>query len=263
MAEQHPDTSHELESSVQDSARAFSYPPTPDIASAVRNRLTRNHPSHYRRLAWVAAVALLVMAALLAVPEARAVVQEILRVGGIQIFLVEPTATITPTPVPSRTPRPTLAPEPTPVTSVLDLPGETTLDEVRNQVSFDVLLPTYPEDLGTPDRIFLQDLGGDVVTLVWLEPENPGQSRLALQILDERVVGSKLEPNDFEMVSVDNRTAYWLTGEHVLAFYESSASDFIRIINDNVLIWEVDRITYRLETDAMLEEAVRIAESLQ
>ena len=102
-----------------------------------------------------------------------------------------------------------------------------------------------------------------MVTLVWLQPDNTAQSRLALQILNERVVGSKLEPNDYEVTRVGDHTAYWLTGEHILAFYEPPGRDFIRIISNNVLIWEINGITYRMETDASLEEAVRIAESLQ
>jgi hypothetical protein len=36
-----------------------------------------------------------------------------------------------------------------------------------------------------------------------------------------------------------------------------------RMIDGQVLIWEGDGITYRLETDLSLEEAIRIAESLE
>jgi hypothetical protein len=37
----------------------------------------------------------------------------------------------------------------------------------------------------------------------------------------------------------------------------------VRLIKGHVLIWEQEEITYRLETDLPLEEAVRVAESLQ
>jgi hypothetical protein len=37
----------------------------------------------------------------------------------------------------------------------------------------------------------------------------------------------------------------------------------MRLIDGNVLIWENNQITYRLETNLELDEAVRIAESLQ
>jgi hypothetical protein len=39
--------------------------------------------------------------------------------------------------------------------------------------------------------------------------------------------------------------------------------DIRRLIDGHVLIWEEDGITYRLETGVTLEEAVKIAESLQ
>jgi hypothetical protein len=205
---------------------------------------------------------------LLAVPEVRAAVLEILRIGGITIFLNEPTVTPTATPQSIttgvvRTPRPTFTPftEPTPIVSVLDLPGETTLEEARSVVSFDILLPTYPDNLGPPNRVFLQDLGGSVVTLVWLDED--GNVRLSLQMLNERSVGSKYEPNNYAHTTVHEQAAMWLTGPHILAFYEPGGGDFIRRIESNVLIWEQGIITCRLEIDASLEEAVRIAESLE
>jgi hypothetical protein len=39
--------------------------------------------------------------------------------------------------------------------------------------------------------------------------------------------------------------------------------DFRRLVEGQVLIWEADGITYRLETELSMEEAVAIAESLK
>jgi hypothetical protein len=39
-------------------------------------------------------------------------------------------------------------------------------------------------------------------------------------------------------------------------------SDQRRLVSGHVLIWEEDGLTYRLETDLSMEEAVAIAESL-
>jgi len=36
-----------------------------------------------------------------------------------------------------------------------------------------------------------------------------------------------------------------------------------RLVNGHVLIWENGEVTYRLETDLSMEEAVKIAESLE
>jgi hypothetical protein len=266
MSEQWPDHDQRWESRVRDAARDFPYPPTPDIAGSVRVRLDRQPISPYRRLALAAAVmVVVVLGGLLAVPEVRAAILEALRIGGITIFVGA-----TPTPAPEattigtvRTPRPTMTPyvEPTPVVSVLDLPGETTLAEARSRANFDILIPTYPDDLGDPDHVFLQDLGGPVVTMVWVDDR--GSARLTLQVLDERVVGSKYEPGSSRVTTVNGDPAVWLTGAHMLAFYEPAGRDFIRLIDSNVLIWEQAGITYRLETDEPLEEAVRIAESLE
>src|SRR5436190_11055365 len=102
---------------LRDTARAFAYPPTPDIAGAVRGRLqeprTATHgvakqPLPRRRVLWVAlavGVALLATAAL-AVPEVGAFVRYIFRIGAIEIVVA------TPTPVPSGaiTPGPTATP---------------------------------------------------------------------------------------------------------------------------------------------------------
>jgi hypothetical protein len=268
MSEQRPQLDERWERLVREAARGFSYPPTPDISAMARQRIKVKHPSPYRRLAGATAVVLLVLGGLLAVPEVRAAVLEILRIGGITIFLNEPTATPTATPEPTvtgvvRTPRPTITPfiEPTPIASVLDLPGETTLEAARDQTSFDIPLPTYPDGLGAPDHIFLQDLGGAVVTLVWLDDD--GNVRLSLQMLNERIVGSKYEPNNYTHTTVHDQAAMWLTGAHILAFYEPGGGDLIRRIESNVLIWEQDGITFRLETDTSIEEAVRTAESLQ
>jgi hypothetical protein len=264
MSEQWPERDQQWETVVRETAHDYPYPPTPDIAGSIRSRLDRPRISPYRRLAVAATLIVVVLGGLLAVPEVRAAILEALRIGGITIFVGE-TPTTTPeatTTIVVRTPRPTMTPfiEPTPILSVLDLPGETTLVEARSQASFDILLPAYPEDLGDPQRVFLQDLGGAVVTLVWLDE---GSVRLSLQVLDERVVGSKYDPGDYRRTTVHGELAAWLTGDHILAFFGGRGGDFIRQIERNVLIWEEDGITYRLETDASLAEAVRIAESLE
>jgi hypothetical protein len=264
MSERRPERDERWEIHVRSAARGFPYPATPDIAARSRQRLNTRHRSPYRRLAWAAVVTLLFVGGLLTVPEVRAAVLAILRVGGITIILSEPTATATGTPAPTstrvaRTPLPTLTPfiEPTPVASVLDLPGETTLADARSQAGFEIL---YPENLGEPDRVFVQDLGGAVVTLVWLDDD--GGVGLSLQVLNERIVGSKYEPGNYQQTSVNGQQALWLTGAHLLAFYEPGGRHFFRRIESNVLIWEQGGITYRLETTGSLEEAVRIAESM-
>ena len=268
------------EIAVQDRARQFAYPPTPDIAGSVRARLVTPARSGVGRGLRVAAMVLLALAiATRAVPQTRAFVLDMLRIGAVRIFFGEPTITLTPTitetpaasgangtPNPTRTPRPTAIPPYTPVASALDLPGETTLADAERQLGSSILLPAYPVTLDAPDHVYAQVIGrGVVVTLVWMKPDDPAQIDLVLQTLNAETVASKYFPweaGNQQEVQVNGRRAYWLTGVHRLYFYETEG-DISRVIDKNVLVWEVGEMTYRLETDQSLDEAIRMAESLR
>src|SRR5262249_17231346 len=131
-------------------------------AYGIASRRPRRSP------AWVAA-ALLLLAALLFVPPVQATVQAVIQIGVDHIFRTPPAR-----PPTSRRPTP---PRPA---SVLDLAGETTLAQAQTQVKFPIRLPAYPSDLGPPQRVFLQDLDGAAVVLVWLDPQHPGAVRMSL-----------------------------------------------------------------------------------
>src|SRR5439155_27264571 len=103
------------EAQLRRAAREFVYPPTPDIAGAVRQRLEGERlparrlapalPGQRRRLAWiaVAATVAVLLVSILAVPEVRAVVQEFLRIGTIRIVPATPTPPGAPTATPVAT----------------------------------------------------------------------------------------------------------------------------------------------------------------
>lgn len=255
------------EARLQGAAREFRYPPTPDIAVAVRRRLTSAaQPTRFRpRLAWAAIVAaLILLAGLMAVPQVRAAVIEFLRIGAIRIFLVEPTPTPTvPAVAPTSTlPTATPRPSPTPLSSVLDLAGETNLADARAKAGFLIRLPTYPTDLGPPDRVFLQSLGGPVVVLVWLDPNRPDRVRLSLHELGPGTFGEKVQPQVIQETTVHGERALWTEGPYMIQL-KNGDYDVRRLVMGHVLIWTVGEVTLRLETDLSLEEAVRIAESLR
>ena len=63
-------------------------------------------------------------------------------------------------------------------------------------------------------------------------------------------------------VEVNGQRAIWTVGPYPLRLYNGDI-EFTRLIKGHVLIWQEGDITYRLETDLSLEEAVKIAESLQ
>lgn len=252
----------QFEEMVIRNAQHLPYPPTPDIASGVAQRLTEQHTRHWRtaprtRLAWLIAL-LLVLAGLLTMPQVRAALLEFIQIGAVRIWLVEPTPT--PTLLPSAAPP---APTATPRRSLLPLTGETTLERARQRAPWPIPLPTWPAVLGDPDAVFWQDIGGDAVVLVWLERADPSRVRLSLHLLsNEAVVWKKMQPAVIDETTVRGRTAFWTTGPYLL-FIKGKGLDPVRLIEGHVLIWTDGSVTYRLETDLSLAEAVRIAESVQ
>ena len=264
-----------LEERLAQAAASFSYPPTPDIAGSVRGRLaTERRPSGWRppmaghRLAWALA-ALLLFGGIAVTPDARARILAFLRIGSIE--LVVPTVTpISPTAPAAVATKPATArpaSSPTPLSSRLNLNGQTTLDDARKRVDFPIRLPSYPPDLGAPDGVYLQDLGGPAVILVWLEPGSSTGVNMSLHQLTEDAFAQKQVQREFiQETSVDGNRAVWVRGPHFLQF-KSPGGGFDmrerRLVLGNVLIWEENEITYRLETELPLEEAVRVAESLR
>jgi hypothetical protein len=259
----------QFESHIQSIARAHPYPPTPDIAAAVAQRLEGKPALKLApRRRWALAVAvmlILLLSVSLAVPPVRAQILEFLQIGGIRIFLRQPTPTSTPTSQVGTlseitpTPLPTLQTYP----SIEHLSGETTLDAAQEAVDFPIPLPSYPPDLGPPDRVFLQDLESPSVLLVWMDPVEPGQIRLDLLILGSGAFAGKSRPPIIEHTQVNGRPAVWTSGPHFLNLGGRTYKNVPLVVDGNVLIWEQGAITYRLETDLSMQESVRIAESLR
>ncbi|HBY92721.1 MAG TPA: hypothetical protein DEP84_01965, partial [Chloroflexi bacterium] len=163
-------------------------------------------------------------------------------------------------------PPPTPRPSPTLSRSVLNLAGETTLAAAEAKAGFPVLLPIYPPDLGPPDRVYFQDLGGPAVILVWLVPESEDEVRMSLYALGEDVFGAKSQPEVIQETTVNGQRALWVRGPHILQFRDRQGRTVYeprRLVEGNVLVWVQDQITYRLESHLSLKEAVRVAESLR
>jgi hypothetical protein len=208
--------------------------------------------SVWRRALVALALVVLLLGLTLAVPPARAAISRVLHLGSVTIFPSAPTATST-------------EPTPTPLASVLDLAGETTLSNARQQAHFTIRLPAYPADLGPPQRVYLQDLGGAAVVLVWLEPGRPNQVRMSLHELSSDVWVQKFAPRVIQETSVHGQRALWTDGPYVVQVASPGQTTYAerRLVSGHVLIWTEGAITYRLETGAFLQEAVRIAESLR
>jgi hypothetical protein len=99
--------------------------------------------------------------------------------------------------------------------------------------------------------------------LVWIDPQQPGEVLMSLHIIPP---GSwaveKMNPAVVQETTVNGKHAIWAVGPYPIRFSNGNL-DFVRLVDGHVLIWTDGIITYRLETELELEEAIRVAESLE
>jgi len=256
----------EFENKLRSIANRMEYPRTPNIAGSVTTRLrTATRPRfNSKALVWSLTIILVLCSSLMLIPPARAAILEFIQVGVVRIFpqSAEPTRTATPAALAPLTA--TSSSQASNLIPILDqMAGKTTLSEAQNQVEFSILLPTYSADLGQPDYVYVQNADGNMVILVWLDPQQPEKVLMSLHFIPN---GSwavkKVEPTVIQETLVDGERAVWTTGPYPL-FFSNGDMQFERLINGHVLIWAGLDVTYRLETDLSLEEAVKIAELLE
>jgi hypothetical protein len=72
----------------------------------------------------------------------------------------------------------------------------------------------------------------------------------------------KVQVQSVTSTTVNGQAAVWAVGPYTL-FYRNGDLVEQRLVTGHVLIWEQAGITYRLEGDLSLDEAVSIAESLE
>ena len=260
----HPSES-EFESRLISIARTFPYPPAPDVTSGVVFRLAgQRDRTANRRLLTIGIIAVLILAIIFAVPPVRAAILDWFQIGAVRIFMNEPTLTPTPTLIPGHTvtPRPTDRPTPTPLASILDLSGEMTLLQAQS-LSFPLLLPAYPPDLGQPDHVYVQDFGGPVVVMVWMDKASPPNVRLSLSETNLPFIFQKFAPPSVENATVNGQPGMWVDAPYLLITGSGNVVTSRLIVKGHTLIWTDGLITYRLETSDDLVTAIKIAESLR
>jgi hypothetical protein len=220
-----------------------------------------------KRLAWSLTIILILFVSLLLIPPVRAAVIEFIQIGVVRIFQGEPTQVTPPNQeFPSTMLPVTATPAATsqPLIPLLErLAGETTLEEAQQSINYSIVVPSYPPDLGQPDRVFVQDADGDMTVLVWIEPQQPDEIRMSLHIIPPSSWAvEKMDPALVQETTVNGRRAIWAVGPYPLRFSDGNL-DFVRMIDGRVLIWMEGEITYRLESKLSLEEAIKVAESLK
>jgi hypothetical protein len=245
-----------LERRLHDAAETY-FPATPDLARAARERLVSQRPERRApRLALgVALVVLAVIAGVLALsPGARSALRDLLdRVPGISI---ERAATL-----PERGYR---------STPYYGAPIDD-VDHARRLYGRPLRLPA---DLGEPDRLYwLAFPPGDMITAVY------GDERRARLVFSQWKVGTTdlwhkvlASGTDAALVTVDGAPGIWIFGaDHGVYYLAPGESDrgpsthhrAEAYLAGNVLAWQRNGIAYRLEAGVPLQEAMKIARSLE
>lgn len=162
-----------------------------------------------------------------------------LRIGAVEI---------SPQPAPpvptAATPAPTTATEPA---ELRGLAGATTLAAAQRVAGYPIRLPHYPTTIGPPDRVYLQDLGGPVVVLAWLDPAAPEHVLFALHQLPPNSFAQKFQPEVLETTTVHGQMAIWTQGPYLMQFRAASGEPIFetrRLVDQHALIWAQGEMTY-------------------
>jgi hypothetical protein len=237
----------ELEHALLALGREVDVPTTPDLVPSVMRQVVPRR-RHWRRrpLALAVAFALLaVLAATLAIPDARSALLRVLHIGGEEIRFVD------------------------------DLPEVPSDSGLPYRLGFEVSLAQAERRAGfrlreldeKPDHVYLGEYG-----TVWFLYGSPEHVRLLVaQTAKLGVQGRfffKLVSSETQVtaVTVGGAKGYFLSGApHVVLLVDKNGyvvDDSARLARD-VLIWARDGVTYRLEGEFGKTDGVRLAGSLR
>jgi len=240
-----------IEVALRDLSADIEWPTPVDFASRLRLERTAAR-TRVPRVAWLAG-AIAVILALLFVPPVRQAVANLLEVAGINVEFGD-------------------APDLPPPTRLA--PGDPVdMESAARAVDFPILTPSIIEP-PTAIHLLQWELGTQVF-LAWEASDRlpeVGESSTGLLLtefradLDQAFFSKVVEGGTtVDRVVVNGVPAYWLAGAPHVFMFEAGPSDHVEDesrLTGNVLIWERDGITYRLESGLNLDESLEIAESL-
>jgi len=252
-------TDMEFENQLRAIASGMEYPRTPNIVGSVMTRIHATRPRFFsRKLVWSLTILLILISSLALIPPVRAAIIEFIQIGVVRIF----PRSGEPTPEAIRTAEPDITPSSL-IPLLKNIADETTLAHAQQIAGYPIPIPMYPPELGLPDYVYVQDLGGAMTVLIWMDPSHPENVMLSLHFIPP---GSwaikKMGPEVIQETQVNGEHAIWAEGPYPLKMRNGNI-EFTRLIDGHVLIWAEGDVTYRLETDLSMEEAIRIAESLE
>jgi hypothetical protein len=193
------------------------------------------------------------------VPQVRAAILQFIRAGAITIFVNE-VGEGTATPISAGA-----AELPALETAVLENARRLTLAEAQSQVPYPL---GYPPSYGSPDAVYLQEtaapgLDGAVVIMLWRDPTQPERARMLLYQIGAAHYGLKeASIESITSTRINGQEAFWVENGHTIGLPNGSEQE-AALVSRDTLIWSEGDITYRLESDLSLPEAVQAAESLQ
>ena len=246
----------QLEDRLLDLGTAIAFPATPSIADAVAERLRQPRRSFRigRPLSRGMALAFAATVLLVGIAAAFAI-----GVGGLRL-------TFGPA---SFSPLPSLEVGP-------GLGERTTMAEARAGVTFALRVPTLGE-LRDPDLVYLADppVGGAVTLLYGERPGFPPDPATGIGLIVTEF-RADIGPEVFEKLidsgvrvtatRVGDADAWWVAGGDHFFFYRDASGKVVdttvRLASDT-LVWEEGGVTYRVEGASTLEDAIRVAESLE
>ncbi|MDQ3871005.1 MAG: hypothetical protein M3301_05235, partial [Chloroflexota bacterium] len=156
----------------------------------------------------------------------------------------------------------------------LNLGSPSTLADARSRASFPVRLPA---GLGAPDRVYVRDIDGAVGVMVSLVYEAvpgwppPATTGVAVLITEspghvDRPYMTKLINGGAQVtpVVVDGEEGYWIAGTHDFLFlHPTRPQTSIQIhLAGETLIWEANRVAFRIEAGGGMEAAISLGNSL-
>jgi hypothetical protein len=264
MADPQRITDTQLERALRDLGPRYPYPPTPNLANRVRQRISARPVAQPRRLelwrdprrlALVAAVLFVLLgAAALANPVTRDAIAHFFHVQGV---IVNRQAS----PLPSFSP-----------VTPLDLGRRTTMADAQSKVGFTIAVPP---GLGEPDAIYVVGgiPGGEISLAYTPRPGIPVVKQTGLGVLVSEFRGD-LNPGFImkgvgngttaEEVSVHGDPGWWIAGQPHMIYVEVGGTGQTVTLRmaANTLIWEHAGVTYRIESSLSKAEAFRIAAGL-
>jgi len=253
----------DLERALRELGPRYPYPPTPNLAVAVRRRIVARPVAPVRRrglwrdprrLALAAAVVLVLAgAAALINPTTRDAIAHFFHVPGVIVSRVSPLPSLSPV-------------------TPLNLGRRTTMADAQTAVSFNVAIPST---LGTPEAVYVDTEvpGGEVALAYAPRPGIPLVKQTELGVLITEFRGDLVPgfltkeagpSTTLEETSVNGDPGWWVAGEPHLVITRIGDTDYPVTLRmaANTLIWEHGGTTYRIESGLSRADAFRIAAGL-